>query len=156
MSTGSLSSQLGRTVERFLSSGRIVMFARYWEMNERSASIADVRRFFVRTETRILGGGYGNAAIIGDGLLVDVEGDDADRSGRLTVYSLDAFDQVFIHAGPLPGLPSSQGARLVVVAEMKGQEDAGTHWVAKTPEEEDRLLEFAEELIGAISRREDR
>ena len=156
MSDGSPSSQLDRTVQRSISSVRMVMFARYWELYERSAAVADVRRFFVRTETRLMGGGYCNAAIIGDGLLVDVEGDDGDHSGSLTVHSLDAFDEVFIHAGSLPGLPSSQGARLVVVAELKGKEDAGTHWVAKTPDEEDRLLEFAEELIGAISRREDR
>ena len=44
----------------------------------------------------------------------------------------------------------------MVVAELKGQEDAGTHWVAKTAAEEDMLLDFAAVLIGSISRREDR
>ena len=155
MSSGSPSSQLDQTVERLIRNGRLAMFARYWELYQRTSVITEVQSFFVRTEDGSAVGGYCNAAIIGDGLLVDVEGDDRDRSGSLTAHSLDAFDEVFIHDGPLRGLPSSQGARLVVVAELKGQESAGTHWVAKTLAEEDMLLDFAAVLIGAISRRED-
>ena len=132
------------------------MFARYWELYERSAAIADLRSFFVRVETRSTSGGYCNAAIIGDGLLVDVEGDDGNNSGSLSVQSLDDLGRVLIHVGPLRGFPLSQGARLVVLALPKGQEQAGSHWVAKTPDDEERLLEFATELIGAIARREDR
>ena len=156
MSSGGPSSQLDHMVERSIRYEHLETFARYWRLYQRTAVITEVEGFFLRIEDRSPAGGYCNVAIIGNGLLVDVEGDDVDRSGTLTAHSLDAFNEVFIHIGPLRGLPSSQGARLVVVAELKGQEDAGTHWVAKTFAEEDMLLEFAAVLIGSISRREDR
>ena len=93
MSNGSPSSQLEQTVERSISDGRLEMFSRYWELYWRTAAVTEVDCFFVRTESRSTAGGYCNAAIIGDGLLVDVEGDDGDRSGSLTAHSLDAFER---------------------------------------------------------------
>ena len=99
------------------------------------------------------GGGYCNVALIGDGLLVDVEGDDSDNKGSLTYRSLEFVSGVSIYAGPLRGLDSSRGASLVVVTRKVGEEGIGLHWIAKTEEEEEHLLQFAQTLLKAISKK---
>ena len=112
----------------------------------------NVQRFFVSSESQFPQGGHCNVAIIGSGLLVDIEGDESSRSGSLTLERLDSITSVSIHAGSLPGLPESRGASLVVIADGVGETDIGLHWIAKTEEEEEHLLKFAQFLVQAISK----
>ena len=97
------------------------------------------------------GGGYCNVAIIADGLLIDIEGDDNDNTGNLTFQPLESISAVRVRAEPLRGLDHSRDALLVVLANRVGEEGVGLHWVAKTEEDEERLLAFAKTLVKAIS-----
>ena len=67
--------------------------------------------------------------------------------------SLDSISRVSIHAGSLPGLPSSNGASLVVLSRRLAETNVGLHWVAKSDDEEEHLLRFAKCLVQAISKR---
>ena len=151
MTNSSVSAQLAADVEVVIHADRLVTFQRYWELYNRTVPISKVRRFFIRTESRALGSGYCKVAIVGDGLIVDIEGDDNDRSGNLSFTPLDSIAEVSLHAGFLPGLPASQEALLVVIADREGESDLGLHWIAKTSREEERLLKFAQGLIHAMS-----
>ena len=90
----------------------IPMFEEYWGLYEHAADKLNVQAFYVRIDSQSLFGGpsrYCNVAILGDGLVVDIEGNDDSRSGRLSLERLDSITSVSIHAGSLPGLSSSQG-----------------------------------------------
>lgn len=154
MTTRNYSTQLARIVEQAIEDNNLQTLEQYWELYQRTGEISNVQAFFFRTEIGRFSGGYGNVAIIGDGLLVDIEVNDSRNTGSLTLRSLDSVVEVMVHAGPLPGLPDSQGASLVVVTEVAGQADAGPHWVATTPGEEDYLLRFAGVLVKEISSRQ--
>ena len=156
MSNGNKSAQLAGIVKRVVGENDLPMFEEYWELYEHAADISNVQAFYIRIESFNDFGHesvkYCNVAILGEGLVVDVEGDDSKSTGSLTLSSLDSFSHVSFHAGSLPGLPSSQGASLVVLAHSAGESDAGPYWVAKTEEEEDYLLSFAQSLVRAISK----
>ena len=152
MSNGDRSDQLAQKVDRVIDENDLPTFEEYWELYKRAAFMLNVQRFFVSSESQFPQGGHCNVAIIGSGLLVDIEGDESSRSGSLTLERLDSITSVSIHAGPLPGLSDSQGATLVVLAHGAGETDAGLHWVAKTEEEDVYLLSFAQSLVRAISK----
>ena len=155
MSNGNKSAQLARIVERLVDENDLSTFAEYWGLYESTADLSNVQAFYVRTEAQPFFAGsarYCNVAILGDGLVVDIEGDDSRSTGSLTLSTLDSVMPVSLHAGPLPGLSDSQGASLVVLARSAGEADAGFHWVAKTEEEEENLLKFAQHLVRAISK----
>ena len=123
-------------------------FRQYWELYKQAAEIPDVEGLFVKIEEEAR---YSNVAVVGDGRLVDIEGDDSDDSGNLHIYSLGAVREVIIRLGSLPSLPSTKGATLLVVTRLAGQDGTGPYWVAKTPEQEEKLLSFAQCLVQAIS-----
>ncbi len=146
------STQLTRIVQRAIEEHQFTKFARFWELYERTTDIQRIDAFYIRTEVLISnGGGYCNVAIIGDGLLIDIEGDDNNSTGNLTFQTLKSVGEVEIHTSPLQGLHSSQGASLVVLTNSV-EGDIGVHWVAKTEDDEEHLLQFAQTLVQAISK----
>ena len=153
MNTRDYSDELRRTVGRATETGKFPTFVQYWDIYNRAAVPAGVQRFFFRTESQAFSGGYCNAAIIGGGLLIDIESDETKGTGSVSVDSLASISSVSIHAGPLPGLSISNGASLVVLAGHAAETDIGLHWVAKTDAEEEQLLQFAQCLVHSISGR---
>ena len=154
MSTRDRSGQLARIVERAIEEHNLVKFAQYWELYENTADIQSIKGFFVRIERRPYSSSrraYCNVAIIGEGLLIDIEGDDNDNTGNLTFQSLESISGVQVRAGPVRGLDSSRDALLVVIANRVGAEGIGLHWIAKTEQDEEHLLQFAKVLVEEIS-----
>ena len=89
------------------------MFAQYWELYEETADTSKIEWFYLNVEPQQpLKGGYCNVAIIGGGLLIDVEGDDTNHSGSLSLGPLESFSSVAMQKGALPGLSHSQDASL--------------------------------------------
>ena len=145
---------LSKIVEKAIEEHRLDTFARYWNLYEDTVAISDIQQFYVRIEPNLnSSGGYFNAAIIGDGMLVDVEGDDEQRSGSLVVHALDSVYGVSVHSGTLPGIPNTQNATMIVLAYQPGVNDIGFHWFAKTDEDEERLVQFAKVLVGSVASR---
>ena len=154
MSNIDRSVQLSRIVESAIEEHGLDMFAQYWELYEETADISEIQRFYVNIEPQqTSGGGYCNVAIIGDGLVVDIEGDDVRRSGSLSLDSIEKISSVGIHMGQLPGLPNSQNASLVVVVQRVGESDVALYWTARADDDEERLLEFARVLVQRVSRK---
>ncbi len=156
MSSRDRSEQLTRIVQQSIEEHRFAKFARFWELYESTTDIQRIEAFYIRTEVQDSwlipnGGGYCNVAIIGDGLLIDIEGDDNNGTGNLTFQTLKSVGAVEIHTSPLQGLHSSQGASLVVLTNSD-EGDIGVHWVAKTEDDEEHLLQFAQTLVRAISK----
>lgn len=156
MSTRGLSGQLSRIIEQAIKEHKLQKFAQYWELYENTTDIESINAYFARTEVQdddfdYVGGGYCNVAIIAEGLVIDIEGDDSDNTGSLTFHTLDSFSSIELHAGALRGLDSSRGALLVVLANRAGEDDIGLHWIAKTEQDKERLLSFAQVLVREIS-----
>lgn len=145
---------LFRIVEKAIEEHGFGTFAKYWELYEETVDVSDVQRFYFTMEPQWHGnGGYCNVAIIGDGLLVDVEGDDTRRSGGLNMQTLDSVTRVSAHAGALPGIPNAQGATLIIMTDRANEHNVGIYWVAKTDEDQERLIQFTSTLVKAVSNR---
>ena len=156
MTSRNQSVQLISAVEQVIEVYGLDVFEQYWELYKEIGGISNVQRFYVRTGASAADAAdvsFCHAAIIGDGLLVDIQGDDCLKSGGLRFNSLASIVQVSIHDGPVDGAPSSEGASLVVVASRPNDAGPGLHWVAKTEQEENHLLPFAKTLARALGRR---
>ena len=110
MSSRDRSTQLTRIVQQAIEEHQFTKFARFWELYERTTEIKRIEAFYIRTEVQDNWlipnrGGYCNVAIIGDGLLIDIEGDDNNSTGNLTFKTLTSVGEVEIHTSPLQGLP---------------------------------------------------
>ena len=134
-------------------------FLQFWRLYEKIAPVSCAQAFYVREGanqwiySRV---NYFNVAIIGDGLVVDIEGDDGTRKGGLSIQSLRSVTRVTVHPGSLPGLRNSQNAKLVVITSNAGESEVGLHWVATTDEQEAHLLRFAGALTNAMSENQQR
>ena len=156
MTTLESSAQLASIVKRAIEEHKLSKFAEYWELYADAADVQSIKGFFVKTDIQddafdYAGGGYCNVAIITEGLVIDIEGDDNDNTGNLAFHTIDSFSSIELHTRALRGLESSHGALLVVLANRAGQENIGLHWIAKTEQDKERLLAFAKKLVKAIS-----
>ena len=124
-----------------------ITFRRYWELYKQTAEISEVQGLFVHANPEE---SYYNVAMIGDGRLVDVEGDDSDNSGGLIIRALDLVSGITFRTRPLEGFPRTQGASLVLLTKLLGETNPGPYWVARNPVEEGRLLGFARSLVQAF------
>lgn len=155
VSTREPSTQLARIVEEAIEEHNLEQFAEYWELYKSVVHVQNIEGFFVRTEPNLYpygSGGYCNVAIIADGLLIDIEGDDSDDTGNLSFHPLESVSGVRIRPGPLHGLEASREALLVVIANRVGEDGIGLYWVAETEEAEEDLRQFVRILLKAISK----
>ena len=143
--TRDFSEQLHGVVEAVLEEYDLDAFEDYWDLGRRILANLKVRRFYVQAEP-----GYANIAILTDGLVVDVEGDDNDDTGWVSVRRLSDLSGLTFYQREIPTLADSVGAQLVVTAESPGSDDIGMYWTAKTDQEEESLTLFGEALIQAI------
>ncbi len=151
------SPQLNRIVEKAIEEHNLAKFQEYWNLYTTTFDTISVQGFYIRTEAQdgqmlASSGGYCNVGIVGDGLLIDIEADDRNNSGTLSVQSLKSVSEISFHKGSLQNVARSQGASLVVVTHRTGVEDIGLYWAAKTSVDEERLLIFAKALMQAISK----
>jgi hypothetical protein len=128
----------------------ITKFHQYWDIYELIAEVSEIQGLFIRIDEDA---GYCNIAIIGDGRIVDIEGDDGNGSGNTHIYSLRSVGEVLFYRGSLPSLRRSVGASLLMVTRIVGRDESGPYWGAKNPEEEELLVGFGQALVKAISSR---
>ena len=118
-------------------------FERHWEFYRASLDIQDIKAFLITTipETK-----YIDVAVIGDGLVADVDGcDDGSHSG-LAYFPLKALRSVHFHTGAIASLPLTEGSSLIVTVRLSGPASPAPYWMAATPKEEEDLLGFANVL----------
>jgi hypothetical protein len=104
--------------------------------------------YFATTEPK-----YGNVAVITDGKVIDIEGDDSDGSGSLTIRDLSSIAAVHLRTAPMEGYQRSAGASLLLSTRLVGESNTGPYWVAVTTQQEERLIQFASALTDFVSHR---
>ena len=72
----------GPRVAELLSGHSLDTFRRYWALYERAVAVQNVQAFYLKIEPEQ---GYCNFAVVGDGKVVDVEGDDSNGSGGISI-----------------------------------------------------------------------
>ena len=144
------SQSLRASVSEMLGQYGLSTFSRYWNLCNRAERIEDVEAFycFATTEPK-----YGNVAVITHGKVIDVDGDDSDGSGAVSIRDLSSIAAVFLHAAPIEGYKRSEGASLVVSTRLVGESNTGPYWVAVTAQQEERLVQFASALTDFASHR---
>ncbi len=136
---------LSNIVAGALSHGEFSSFRKYWKLYKQTTPLTEIAGFFFRSEPNE---GYFNLAILGEGRVIDIEGDDKENKGNLSVIGTDSVEEVIFRIEPLPNLRNAQNASLTVLLKRTGQGATGPYWAAMTPEEEERLHDFAQRLIG--------
>ena len=149
MNQPNLSHQLDQAVDDLLQCHKLSTFRYYWELYKRTFPQFEIQAHYsvVGTPTE-----YANAVILGDGKVIDIEGDDETDSGYLAVQDVASIGSVVFHRGHVEGFSRSQGASLVVFTRLVGETDSGPYWVARTELEEDRLIMFARRLVDSLPR----
>ena len=121
------------------------MFEQTWNLSNNVIHDVPVRSFYLTVEP-----GYGNLAILTSDFLVDIEGDDENPPGNLSVQRLSAISGVEFYWGPVEDIPESEEAKLVVLAYVAGSEVVDLHWIAYTDDDRHHLMDFGKALIDSI------
>ena len=141
--TQSKRSQLIELVDHLREQYPSESFERNWQIYKDNMEVQDVREFLVKTIPSMK---YINVAIIGEGLVVDVDGcEDGSRAGT-GFHSLRAIRSIHLHSEALESLSLTEGATLVVTTRFTGGLANVLYWVATGEEEEKNLLRFASAL----------
>lgn len=141
-------TRLEYIVEGLIQEHRFDTFRKYWEIYKETARISDVSAAHIVSKPR---DSYLNVAIMGEGLVVDIEGEDHPGDGALHVDPLKIIAGILISTEPLVGFPKLQGASLMVVTKLMGEPNTGPYWGAWSPDEEDTLKGFARSLRDGLS-----
>ena len=139
--------QLDAMVNEILERNKFESFARYWSLYKRTVVPQEAEASYIVYDSDAC---WCNVAIIHDNKIVDIEGEDGSDVGSLSVTDASRISGVTFRIGPLVGFSRSQGASLVVVTEIVGS-TSGRFWVARTPDEEERLVQFTRYMIDLIS-----
>lgn len=140
------SEQLKSVVADILLEDDLDTFEEYWQLSQFVLGNTPIRRFYVRTDD-----GYANVALLTDDLIVDIEGEDDDSEGSLTLNPIRVIDSVRFHEGSVETIPKSSEALLVLFVSVFGSTDVGPYWIAYSEEESRYLTLFGKAVVEAIA-----
>ena len=146
MSGQDLTGQLHGVVNSISSEHDLRVLKEYWELAEHALKGQPVRQFYVRAEE-----GYANVAILTDGVVVDIEGDDTEDEGSFAGYNINSLTRVGFYREQVPTVPDSEEAELVVTVHITGISDLELYWIAKTEREAEYLLDFGSNLMALLA-----
>ena len=116
-----LQSQLQSALQDY----ELPIFKQNWDLSSNVIHDLPIRSFYLTVES-----GYGNVAILTSDFLIDIEGDDEEPPGNLSVQRLSAISGVEFHWGQVEGISESEEAKLVVLVYVAGSEVVDRHWIA--------------------------
>ena len=148
MADNDLAYQLNSRIHDLLTTYDTGTFGRHWAFYEITGYIPVVQAYYIKIDRE---NGYFNAAILGQGKLVDITNDCGNSAGGCSISSLDSVTGVILRAGSLPTFALTERARLVVLTDLLGGRANGPYWFAETDEEEERLLNFVKPLIQLVA-----
>ena len=137
--------QLHKVVASIVVEHDLDVLEKHWGLARQALSGHPVRRFYVRAEE-----GYANVAILTDGVVADIEGDDTEEEGHFTVYKITSLSRVGFYKEQVPTVPDSEEAELVMTVHITGISDLELYWIAKTEQEAEHLLEFGRTLVDLL------
>lgn len=94
--------------------------------------------------------GYGNLAVVTEGLIVDIEGDDAADAGHVSVYAIRDIASLDLHIGEVPDISGTTPSSLTLRTNAAAQ-PAGPWWTTDNTELHRDLRQFAAALTSRIS-----
>ena len=142
-------AQLMDRVDSLREKYRSESFERNWGFYKASLDIQDIEEFIVRTVPAMK---YIGVAVLGEGLVIDVDGCEDVSVGGVMLVPLSMVRSVHFVTEPLESLPLTEDSTLVVTTRLTGATSAGPYWVAANREEEEDLLRFAgvlRRLVGS-------
>ena len=145
MSEQDLTEQLHRVVDSISSEHDLEVLEEYWELARHALKGRPIRRFYVQAEK-----GYANVAILTDGVVADIEGDDREDEGSFAVYRINSLSRVGFYREQVPTVPDSGEAELVMTVHVTGISDLELYWIAKTEPEAEHLLDFGGALVAQL------
>ena len=142
------SDDLEDLVSFMLSRGPHEKFEKYWTMYKECASINKPEGIYFRINEDAT---YRNIVVAGDCRIVDVEADENSNTEAISVSPYRALSGVGLYIGAIATLPRTQSSLLTVVCRVTGSNSLGPYWSAHTQEEVERLRNFANVLVQAVS-----
>ena len=124
-------------------------FERNWGFYKASLDIQNIEAYLIKTIPSLK---YIDVAVLGEGLVVDVDGAEDKSLGGVMLTPLDMIRSIHFFSEPLESLPFTEGSTLVVTTRLTGAGSGGPYWIASTPEEEEELLSFADVLRRLLRR----
>ena len=115
-------------------------FERNWSIYKASLDIQNIEGFLIKTVPSTK---YIDVAVLGEGLIIDVDGCEDGSVGGVSATSLVMLRSIHFFSKPLESLPLTEDATLVVTTRLIGATSGGPYWVAANQEEEKDLLLFA-------------
>lgn len=122
----------------------IETFASYWKVAVEVVGEETVHSYFETYEK-----GYGNVAILTDGFIIDVEGDDEDGTGVVGVFDLRRIDSVGLLQGPVDFIEDTNANSLTLVTNLT-DEPSGPWWTTDDEAEKATLRRFAKAALERL------
>ena len=142
-------AQLMERVDSLLEQYHSESFERNWSFYKASLDIQNIEGFLIRT---IPSTKYINVAVLGEGLMVDVDGCEDGSTGGAILVPSGMVRSIHFYREPLESLPLTKDSTLVVTTRLTGPAPGGPYWLATNPDEEKDLLRFAgilRRLVGS-------
>lgn len=143
--------ELENLVAEALDEYKTEAFESAWRLGKDIAGDIPILGFYFAAEE-----GYGNAAMISQDLLVDIEGEDETKDEEPTshfdVQRLSSISGIEFHRTPVEDVAGSEDAKLTLLLYVAGSEVVERWWVAHTAAEERQLLGFGKILFQMIQR----
>ena len=138
-------SQLMRLVNQYLEESYSDAFTLRWGFYKTAIDIQDVQAYYVKVKRDI---NYINVAILGDGLVVDLDGDNSNEDSTFSIHPLRMIRSVYLADDGIEGNELTEDATLMVNCRLTG--GGGFYWFAEDRAEEVDLLGFVKVLARSI------
>ena len=146
MATVDLTKQLHEAADDIASEDGYDVFEAYWELAKPLLNGLKVSCFYVREEED-----YTNVGILAGEVVIDIEAIEDDDRGHISVYRIDAISSVSFYEDPVPTVPDSDNAELVVTANSMQGNELLVYWMAHDEDDASALLTFGSTLVKLLS-----
>ncbi len=146
MATIDLTQELHKAADNIANEDGYEVFAAYWALAKPLFDGLKVYYFYVREEED-----YTNVGILAGGIIIDIEALEDDDRGHVSVYKIDAVSSVSFYEDPVPTVPDSENADLVVTANSMQGNEILAYWMAYDEGDAAELAEFGRTLIALFS-----
>ncbi len=146
MATIDLTEQLHKTADEIANEDGYDVFEAYWELAKTLLDGLKVSCFYVREEEN-----YTNVGILAGKVVIDMEAIEDDDRGHISVYRIDAISSFSFYEDPVPTVPDSENAELVVTANSMQGSELLVYWIAYDEDDASALLNFGSALVKLLS-----
>ena len=122
-------------------------FTRHWNIYKENYATLDWTDCYIKVIPQKR---YVNVALLGNGFLIDIDGEEGEPSiirEGLAIVPLDTISTVMVRGRGMPDVEELRDSTLVVTTVISGSNQQGPFWMADNEEEEASLFRFVRALI---------